>query len=1508
MNDGSHGIAKFRPFKIEGVNSMRWPLIALAAVFLLVAGGLSPMVALAQTPPDHYDTDGDGLIEIDSLAQLNAVRWDLDGNGAADNASNNANYAAAFPVAEDGSVCPAGTDCAGYELTANLDFDENEDGEITEADATYWNNGGGWLPIGRQGVTPTTDGERVPLDARLFHVTFDGNGHTIANLYADRSTSNAQGLFSVLGTGAEVRNLGLPGVDVTGNRYAGGLGGWSEKETSITAAWAIGKVVGHYDIGGLIGETFGSATRCWAAVDVTGQIHVGGLVGENEFSGTITDSYATGSVNGGDRDAGGLVGYNAAISGKETVGTIIRSYATGSVSGNANVGGLVGANDGTIKASYARGTVRGNLNFGGLTGYNTYGAIRGSYAVGTVSGRSHAGGLVGRNLGGPISASYYDSEVSGRGRDSGNKRTAELTAPTGYAGIYAGWNLDLDNADGDDDASTGGDDPWHFGTADQYPVLKADFNGDGTATWQEFGYQVRLAPRLSAAFSDAQVSLNWPDVAEPEWSGTPELSYVLYRDGKAVTDFDGRSRTYTDASPPPTDAGVAYQVALLLDGVERMRSNILSVSPTALRRDSDGDGLMEISSLDQLNAVRWDLDTNGRADRVGSNPGYTAAFPAVGSGSACVAGGDGNDGVPCTGYELATDLDFNDAASYASGSANMASWAKGDGSGAGWQPIGGDFTGVFDGGGHTIANLYINRPSNDYVGLFGQIRSGAAVRNLGLRGVEITGKDYVGGLAGFSASATINSSYVTGTISGNSRVGGLVGRTGVVTISTSYATGTVSGNRFVGGLVGLIWSGPVSASYATGTVSGDNEVGGLAGRNGGTISASYAAGTVSGNTNVGGLASPNSRGTISASYYDRDTSGLAGGKTTADLTNPTGYTGIYATWDDDGSDLWDFGTDQQYPALKVDFNGDNTATWQEFGYQVRDIDGAPLLALYNATGGANWQNNANWLSHRPLSEWHGVFTNEDGRVIRLHLDNNGLTGPIPAELGNLDQLLTLDLSANALTGPIPAQLGSLGQLVGLSLAGNRLTGPIPTELGNLAQLQGLVLSGNAFSGTIPTQLSGLSQLQGLYLSYNALTGTIPAELGSVASLQWLALAHNRLTGAIPTQLGSLSQLQGLHINDNGLTGPLPDGLTNLANLKYLRFEDTSLCVPTDQAFQDWLSGVALVSGSGDCPEAPQGQQAAPATGPGHVWLDTTDIVTREGHPAIAYTITLDVEPTENVVITVSSDNGDVTVQPASLTFTPDNWQTAQTVSVSVSEDVDEADDRATLSHSASGGNYDGVAVSSVTVSVTDDDSDREILRDFYHATGGQNWTNIGNWLSDRPLGEWHGVTTDGQGQVTHLALRDNNLSGGLPSQLGKLESLQVLSLDRNSISGSLPSELGNLSNLTRLAMNRNSLSGAIPSQLGSLSNLSIIGLANNDLSGTLPSELGNLSSLTKVSLHDNTALSGALPSGFTNLANLQRLAIANTGLCLPDTAAFDDWLAGVPDKPGIDGLTDCASP
>ena len=195
---------------------------------------------------------------------------------------------------------------------------------------------------------------------------------------------------------------------------------------------------------------------------MSGNDHVGGLIGSND--GTVSASYATGSVSGND-SVGGFIG-------SSNGGAISGSYATGNVSGDNYVGGLVGEQSGnTISASYAMGSVSGGGDdIGGLVGRNENGAITTSYAAGRVSisvAAFYIGGLVGYDEGGAIAASYWDTQASGQGSSYGGvgQTTAELQSPTGYAGIYADWNLDLDG-DGK------GDEPWDFGGPGQYPALR----------------------------------------------------------------------------------------------------------------------------------------------------------------------------------------------------------------------------------------------------------------------------------------------------------------------------------------------------------------------------------------------------------------------------------------------------------------------------------------------------------------------------------------------------------------------------------------------------------------------------------------------------------------------------------------------------------------------------------------------------------------------------------------------------------------------------------------------------------------------------------------------------------------------------------------------------------------------------------------------------------------------------------------------------------------------------
>ena len=237
----------------------------------------------------------------------------------------------------------------------------------------------------------------------------------------------------------------------------------------------------------------------------------------------------------------------------------------------------------------------------------------------------------------------------------------------------------------------------------------------------------------------------------------------------------------------------------------------------------------------------------------------------------------------------------------------------------------------------------------------------------------------------------------------------------------------------------------------------------------------------------------------------------------------------------------------------------------------RDI----LEVLYNATAGADWTDDNNWLSDRPLGEWYGVETNDQGRVVALKLPENNLSGRIPPQLGNLGQLRELSLARNLLSGPIPPQLGNLSNLSQLDLNGNQLTGsipprlgslsnlstmhlyrngltgPIPSELGNLSMLRVLGLGLNGLTGPIPPELGNLSNLSALYLDWNGLTGRIPPQLARLSRLSQLILSENRLTGSIPAWLGNLSGLARLSLSGNELTGPIPSGLGNLSSLSEL---------------------------------------------------------------------------------------------------------------------------------------------------------------------------------------------------------------------------------------------------------------------------------------------------------------------------------------------------------------------
>ena len=833
-----------------------------------------------------YDGDEDGLIEIATVAQLDAVRHDMSGTGRRVLAKLPA-YAAAFPDPADGMGCPAAA-CVGYELAADLDLD-----------VAPHNAGAGWAPLGTNAVSSAAQ-----LD---FRATFQGNGHAIANLFIDRPagpTGTGVGLFAY--NSGRIDGVVLSNPNVAGYRQVGGLAGYN------------------------VGDVSGS--RVVAGV-VSGVHSVGGLVGRNASGGAIVASRSSAAVRGASAYAGGLAGVNN--------GRVAASYATGAVAGNTDVGGAVGGNFplGVVSASYATGAVDGNYRVGGLVGDSFYketnrALVVASYATGAVTGNARPGGLTGVDDA-ETRDSYYDTGATGQrqpprppGSEVGGlgKTASELRTPTGYEGIYADWDVD---ADGDGDA----DDPWRFGSASQYPALRHG----GLDAAAQFAAQ-GAAPPAGAALGALAVSAG---ALHPAFdAGATVYAVNVGRAVEQITVTAAAADPMASVVVLPADAdGVApgHQVDLR-EAVNTVSVGVSPADGSATRTyvlnvargfwDADHDGYIEVSTVAQLAAIRYDVDADGvpARERIGVAtsrpfPAYGEAFDSPPEGTYCAR--------VCVGYELAADLDLDVAPHNA---------------GEGWLPLGwalenrtagsspDPFTAAFKGNGHVVSNLFVDRPEDTRVGFVAH--AAGRIEDLRLRDVNVAGGSVVGALAGLGdLGSSVVGSWATGVVRGTAdTVGGLVGASSGL-VAGSFASVAARGSERVGGLVGellgSLGGGAVVASYARGVVTAVRDAGGLVGTALGNpvVRASYSAATVAGRATTGGLVGGDRPAQATASYWDLATSGRAisqggTGLATSQLQTPTGYADAFADWnvdlDGDGvaDDPWDFGTSGQYPVLK----------------------------------------------------------------------------------------------------------------------------------------------------------------------------------------------------------------------------------------------------------------------------------------------------------------------------------------------------------------------------------------------------------------------------------------------------------------------------------------------------------------------------------------------------------------------------------------------------------------
>jgi FlaG/FlaF family flagellin (archaellin) len=373
------------------------------------------------------------------------------------------------------------------------------------------------------------------------------------------------------------------------------------------------------------------------------------------------------------------------------------------------------------------------------------------------------------------------------------------------------------------------------------------------------------------------------------------LKFSVSMDGNSY-DYDNQKVAYSTA-----DYNVYYLNTSEFEKIEK-----ISVVPTIKLGDSDKSCSAIFLDNVPLCSSNINLVEASAGRLIGRSSGYSTNAPVVPgcvvncSNASNVALGqnfsDGCSGMTCVGtkqlgvgsvedpYQITSWTDLNNTRNNLSASYELmnnlsSSDSDYDGIGNNWNPIGDStvgFSGNLDGRGNIISDLKINRPINDYVGLFGSTMGD--ISNIGLININVTGSSYVGGLVG-SSSGIISNSYSTGNVTGFSRTGGLVGyqNSKLITNSSSAANviGTGTGNIWVGGLVGWQYLGTISNSYATGNVLGyGSNVGGLVGicQTNILLTSSYATGNVIGVGQVGGLAG-NVAGVISNSYATGNVSG-----------------------------------------------------------------------------------------------------------------------------------------------------------------------------------------------------------------------------------------------------------------------------------------------------------------------------------------------------------------------------------------------------------------------------------------------------------------------------------------------------------------------------------------------------------------------------------------------------------------------------------------------------------
>lgn len=516
-----------------------------------------------------------------------------------------------------------------------------------------------------------------------------------------------------------------------------------------------------------------------------------------------------------------------------------------------------------------------------------------------------------------------------------------------------------------------------------------------------------------------------------------------------------------------------------------------------------------------------------------------------------------------------------------------------------------------------------------------------------------------------------------------------------------------------------------------------------------------------------------------------------------------------------------------------------------------------LIALYDKTGGPDWTNNANWKTFEPVSTWYGISTDDEGQVTGISLADNNLIGSFPGELSNLASLRRLDVSMNPdLTGIVPLLLTAL-RLEELTLTGTGLCVPPYPAF-------------TAWLGTIPNQR--LSDCEETRVGYFALAALYQSTHGSewTDNTNWLSdaplntwfgvqtnsseevtgldLKRNNLVGAIPSEIGQLKNLMQLNLGLNQLTGSVPAEISELENITHLYLHANRLTgiIPSEIGQLNNVREIRLDQNqlTGSIPsEIGQLQKLTN--------LDFSDNRLSGVIPAGLWAL-------RNLRALVIRGNAYSRESGNQLTGV-------------IPPEVAQLENLQTLD----------LEFNRLTGIIPPEIGDLQELR-YLNLSGNRFTGSIPSAIRQLQ-------------KLFHLVLAKNRILGNMPSELGQLPNLRILNLSNNQLEGTIPAEIGGLKQLIALTLNNNQLTGTIPTGLSGLAALQVLRLSFNRLSGGIPDSFGDLSSLKYLGLTGNADMSGTIPLSLISL-DLDDLLLGSTMLCAPETAEYQDWLQGIPNR------------